>query len=187
MFLSAHEIAESREHALNNLLGLSQACIEAGQRLSQLLSSTSREAIHHGSKHWSLFGHSRQESVNQAPFTAWLENAARASRMLDSTLEIIGETHKAMIRSAENQVRVFDEIAFASINRAARSSPWEAEIALNAMKSTLQSAEQTLHGISVAAIETVDLAEREVHQAAATIAESKPAARKRSAPRQKAA
>jgi hypothetical protein len=179
MFLSAHEIAESRERALNNLLGLSAACIEAGQRLSELVSSSSREAIHHGSKHWSQFGHGQLESMTQFPATVWLEHNARASRMLDGTLEIIGETHKAMIRSAEAQVRVFDEIALASINRAARNSPWEAEIALSAMKSTLQSAEQTLHDISVAAIETIEPAEPEVDQAAENIVESKPAPRKR--------
>ncbi|MBS1140262.1 MAG: hypothetical protein H6R13_1715 [Proteobacteria bacterium] len=183
MFLSAHEIAQSREHALSNLLGLSATCIDATRRLAELLSSSSREAIHHGSKHLALFGHGQLESMTQFPATAWLENTARASRLLDSSLDILGETQKAMIRSAEAQVRVFDEMVFAVINRASKSSPWEAEIALKAMKTTLQGAEQTLHNMSDAAIETVALAEHEAHQVVETLTESKPAVRKRAAVR----
>lgn len=179
MFLSAHEIARSREHALSNFIGLSAACIEATRRFSELFSSSSREAIQHGSKHFALFGHGQLESMTQFPASAWLEHSARASRLLDSSLEILGETQKAMIRSAEAQVQVFDEMVFAVINRTSRTSPWEAAIALSAMKTTLQGAEQTLHSMSEAAIETVDLAEHEAHQVVETLAESKPTPRKR--------
>lgn len=181
MFLSAHEIARSRDRALTNLLGLSDACLEAGQRFSELFSSTGREAIHHGSKQWSLFGHGQIESMAQFPAAIWLENSARASRLLDNTLEILSETQKAMIRSAEAQVRVVDEIVFATINRATKSSPWELEIGLRAMKNSLETAEATLQDMSAAAIETVDLAEHEVHQLAKSVANTKPAARKRTA------
>lgn len=186
MFLSSQEIAQSRERALSNLLGLSAACIEASQRLTELLSSTSRDALHHGSKHLTLVGDGQGEAMPQLPATAWLENTVRARRLLDSSLEILGETQKAMIRSAEAQIRVFDEMVFASINRASRSSPWEAEIALRTMKTTLQGAEETLHTMSAAAIQTVELAEHEAHQAVEALAESEtvaskaPVARKRS-------
>lgn len=183
MFLSAHEIARSREHALSNFIGLSAACIEATRRLSELLSSTGREVIHDGGEHLASFGYGQLESMTQFPASAWRENTARASRLVDSALEILGETQKAMIRSAEAQVRVFDEMVFAVINRAAKTSPWEAEIALKSMRTTLQGAEQTLHSMSDAAIETVALAEREAHQVVETLTESKPATRKRAAVR----
>ena len=39
------------------------------------------------------------------------------------------------------------------------------------MRTTLESAERTLHGMSAAAIETVDLAENEVHEISATLTE----------------
>ena len=39
MVLTAQEIANTRNHTLNNLLGLSGACLEASQRLSQLLTA----------------------------------------------------------------------------------------------------------------------------------------------------
>jgi hypothetical protein len=179
MYLSAHEIAASREHALNNLLGLSTACFAAGQRLSEALAASSREAIHHGSKHCSLYGHGQIESLTQFPATVWLENSARTSRLLDNTLEILGETHRAMLRNAESQVRVFDQIAFATINRAVKSSPWEIAIGLQAMKTTLQAAESTLQEINAAASETVNLAGHEVYPAADGSAETRPAVRKR--------
>lgn len=181
MLLSAHEIAHSREHALNNLLGLSAACIEAGQQLSEIIAATGRDALHHGSKHWAQFGHGQIESLAQFPATAWLENSSRTSRLLDNALAILGHTHKAMIRNAEAQVRVFDELTFATINRLARSSPWEIEIGLQAMKATLQAAESGLHDISTAAIDSVELAGK--HERLDSDGESRPASRKRGAPR----
>lgn len=186
MFLSAQEVAQSRQHALNNLIGLSAACIEATRRLTELISSSSREALQQGSQHFAALGDGQIDSMVQFPASAWLGNTARASRLLDNSLEILGETQKAMIRSAEAQVRVFDEMVFAVINRATKSSPWEAEIALRAMKTTLQGAEQTLHSMSDAAIETVALAEHEAHQVVETMADSKAVTQKRSATRRSA-
>ncbi|MBP6187953.1 MAG: hypothetical protein KA435_04055 [Azonexus sp.] len=185
MFLSSHEIARSREHALNNFLGLSDACIDAGQRFSELISTNTRNAVHQGGRHFAQVGHGQLETMFQLPVTAWLESAARASRLLDGALEIASEAHKAMIRNTESQVCMIDEMAFATINRATKTSPWEAEFFLQAMKASLQNAEQALHDISDAAIETVTPAENEAHQTTEVIAPSKPAPRKRAAAQQK--
>lgn len=179
MFLSANEIAQSREHVLNNFLGLSAAYFDASLRLSELISASGREAIEHSGKHLNVLSHGSLDTAPALHTTAWLDNTARAGRVLEEALEILGETHKAMIRSAETQVCVFDEIAFASIRRATKTSPREAELALNTMKSALQSAEQTLHGMSAAAIETVELAEQESRQVVESMTEQKPAPRKR--------
>lgn len=174
MYLSAQEIANSRDHALNNLLGWSTSCLHAGHRLSELLGSASRDSVQHTSKHWSALAHGQLESLTQFPAALWLDSLARNSQLLDSIYAIIGDTHKAMIRNAEAQVRVFDEIVFASIRRAEKSSPWEAGIALGALRSTLESAEKTLQGMSTAAIQSVELAESEVHQISESISESTP-------------
>ena len=56
MFLSAHEIAHSREHALSNFLSLSATYFNASQRLSELLSTAGREAIEYGGKQLSSLG-----------------------------------------------------------------------------------------------------------------------------------
>lgn len=165
MFLSAHEIALSRERALNNMLELAAACIEAGHGLSAAVVAAGRASIEHGSRQWSLFGAARPERVAQLPAALWLDHVARAARLLDEALSILGQTQKAVIRSAETQVRILDSMAIAAIDRASKTSPWEAELGLAAMKSSLQSAEQTLHEMSEVAIETVERAESESHQA----------------------
>ncbi|WP_412478922.1 hypothetical protein [Azonexus sp. IMCC34839] len=164
MFLYVNDIAKSREHTLSNLRDFSVACFTAANRLSELLSVAGRDALLHSHKQWAIFGHDQLENATQFPAPLWLENSMRASKLLDSAFEILGETHKAMIRTAEVQVRVFDEMVFASIQHAEKSSPWEAEIALKAMRTTLETAEHTLHSVSAAAIETVELAEQESHQ-----------------------
>lgn len=172
MYLSPQQIARTREQALNNLLGLSTTCLSASQRLADLFSAASRDALHLGNKQLTQFGHGQLESLTSFPAALWLEGSARHSKLLDAACEILGEAHKSLIQSAEAQVRAFDEIVFASIARAARNSPWEGEIALAAMRTTLESAEQTLHGMSAAAVETVRLAEDEVHQISESLTEN---------------
>lgn len=172
MYLSQQQIAQTREQALNNLAGLSATCLAASQRLADLFSAAGRDALHLGSRQFAQFGHGQLESLTSFPAALWLEGSARHSKLLDAACEILGEAHKSLIQSAEAQVRVFDAIVFASIDRAARSSPWEGEVALAALRTTLASAEQTLHGVSAAAIETVQLAEDEVHQISASMTEN---------------
>ena len=75
--------------------------------------------------------------------------------VLLSGLAVCGDAQKALIHSADQQLRIIDSLAISAINRASRSSPWEAEVALQAMKSSLQAAEQAVHEISQAALDTV--------------------------------
>ena len=96
MFLSAHEIAHSREHALSNFLSLSATYFNASQRLSELLSTAGREAIEYGGKQLSSLDQSRLASPPDITSTLWIDNATRAARMLEQALEIISEVHKAM-------------------------------------------------------------------------------------------
>ncbi len=182
MLLTAQEIASSRNHTLSNLLGFSDACLEASQRLSQLLSASTREALQHGSRQWSQLGHGQWETASQFPVALWLDQSSRHGQIFDQCLEIFGAAQKQLIGSTENQVRVLDEIVFASIRHAEKSSPWEAEIALGALKTTLSAAESTLRGVSAAAIEAVGIAEQEAHQMLGSLDEHK-AARKRSTTR----
>lgn len=153
MYLTQHEIAQSRDYTLNNLLGLSAACLNAGQRLAELFSSSGRDALHSGSKHVSQFGHGQLEALTQFPATLWLEHSARTSKLLGNAYEIVGETHKMLVHSAEAQVRIFDEMAFSSLKRLEKISPREAEVALQAVRSTLETAEQAMHGVSAEVID----------------------------------
>lgn len=185
MFLTQQDISQTREHSLNNLLGLSSACLEASQHFSELFAAAGRDALYGSSKHWAGFSHGQLESLIHFPVALWLEQSTRNSKLLNAAYEILGATHKSLIQTAESQVRTFDHLVFASLNRASRSSPWEFEIALQAMKTTLKSAETTLHEMSAAAIESVELASPEAHLPKQAIASTlpppeKPLARTRS-------
>lgn len=171
MFLSQHEIAQTREHALNQLQALSSGHLETSQRIFDLFSAASRDYIHVGSKQMAQFGHGQLDQLTQYPASLWLDNLARNSRLLDAAYEIMADAQKHLIENAEAQVKVFDELVFASIKRAARNSPWEAEMAFSAMRVSLESAEQTLHGMSNAAIQTVQSSEQEIHQISECLSE----------------
>lgn len=164
MFLTAQQIAEGRDYTLNNLLGMSAACLQASQRLSELLASSSREALHAGTQHMSQIGHGQLENLTRIPATLWLEHSSRSSKLLGNAYEIVGETHKMLVHSSEAQMRVVDGIAFASIDRLSRNSPWEAMLALQTARSTLESAEQGLRGASSAVIEQIERSEQEIQQ-----------------------
>lgn len=185
MYLTPQQVAQTRDHTLSNLLGLSAACLEASRRFSELLASTGRESLHHSSRHLALFGHGQLDALSHFPATLWLEGSSRQSRMLDNAREIFGEAQKALIQTTESQVRVFDSIIFTSLGRLARNSPWEGEIALRAMRTVLETSEQSLHEISVAAVETVAPAGQEVHAITESLTEKK-TPRKIPAPRPRA-
>lgn len=179
MYLSAQELTQSRERAVNNMLGLAAACFEAAHGLSVAVAAAGRASIEQGGRQWSLFGVARADGMAQLPAVLWLDHVARAGRLFDEALSIFGATQKAIIRSAEIQVNILDSMAIAAIDRASRSSPWEAELALAAMKSSLQSAERTLHEMSAAAIETFERADSESHPAVVAPRVAKPAPRRR--------
>lgn len=159
MYLSAQEISQYRDHTLNNLLGLSSASLAASQRIGELLAGAGRDALHHGSKHLSSFGHGQVESLFQLPLSLWLDGSARGSKLLDSASSILGEAHKAMIQVVDAQTRNVD-----GIERAARSSPWEASVVLGTLRTTLEGAGKTWHNLSSAAIKATDAVQEEIHK-----------------------
>lgn len=164
MFFTAQQIAESRELSLNNLLGASTACLEAGQRLNELLANSGRDALHSGGQHHSRFGHGQGDVLLQLPATLWLEHSARLGCLLGGACEILGETHKALIQNGEAQIRALDDIAFASLDRLAWNSPQEAAAALKTVRHTLESVEQGVHSASAAALGSLELAGQEIQQ-----------------------
>jgi len=185
MYLTQQEIAQTRDYTLNNLLGLSAACLNASQRLAELFSSSGRDALYSGSKHFTQFGHGQLEALTQFPATLWLEHSARTSKLLGTAYEIVGETHKMLVHGAEVQVRVLDEVACSSLKRLEKSSPWEAEIAIHAVRSTLETAERAMHDVDAVATgdRETNLAEiqpTDENLSETTPSKSKPAARSRS-------
>ncbi len=177
MFVSAFEIAQSRQHTLNNLLGFSHTCLDAGQRWNAAFTGHLRQLLARRGECVAI--------VSPSDFTEhYRQDSAQSSALFEESLAILGDVHQAMISHAETQVRVFDEIAFALIRHAEQSSPWESILALNILKTTLTSAENTLHEMGVATSETLALAEQETQQLIETM---QPAPRKRASPRKNAA
>ena len=168
MFVSATEIAHSRQHTLNNLLSFSQVCLDAGQSLTENLGKTARQLLAQGYQPESLA-------------STWAMNAQQLGNCYRESLDILSHVHQAAIAHAEAQIRAADEMLHATIERASKQSPWEAGLALSAFKNSLNTAEQSLHEISVAAIETINQVEQESLQ---LIEKPTPATRRRS-PRQR--
>lgn len=164
MFLTAQQIAQSREQTLNNLFGLSSAFLETSQRFSELLATAGREAIAHGSKQLTNFGHGQLDSLTHFPAALWLDNSHRHGKVLDAGWAILGQAQQALLQHAEAQARIFDQMALAGIQRAERNSPWEAEIALGALRLGLETAEHTRHEISAAAVESIELSGQDAPQ-----------------------
>jgi hypothetical protein len=174
MYLTQQEIAQTRNYTLNNLLGLSAACLSASQRLAELFSSSGRDALYSGSKHFAQFGHGQLEALTQFPATLWLEHSARTSKLLGNAYEIVGETHKMLVHGAEAQVRVLDEVACSSLKRLERSSPREAEIAIQAVRSTLETAEQAMHDVNAVVIGNCEASQTELQPTDENLTENTP-------------
>lgn len=182
MYLTAQDIAASRDRTLNVMLGYSSTCLETSQRLTELLLTASRDSLQQRSRHWSQLGHGQWETACQFPATLWLETSNKNGQFLDQWMDIVGDAHKSLIRSTEAQIRALDQIIFASLRHSKAWSPWEAEIVLDAMKASLAAGESSLHSASTAALERIERAEQEGHQIAANFTE-KPVAGRRSSAR----
>lgn len=151
MLLTSHQIERSCEHSLNNVLGFSGACFDAGQRVLELLTDA------------------RSESFNRLGAGQVALESATVVRIIDRIYEIAGDTHKAMIESTEVQIGIMDMMLFAAIDRVSQGV-----LAWKAVRATVASAEQTLLGISNGGIQAVESVEQDVHQVGESLAEKKP-------------
>jgi hypothetical protein len=170
MFPTPRQTARTREQTLTNLHSFSMACLDSSQRICELLAEIGRNSLQRSSRNLDVYNPSKLGSLPEMTQTFWLENSV-SPKLVDQVYEIVADTHKAMIEAAEAQIQLFDEIAFASIDQATHYSPWEAQIGFKAMRNTLQSAEQTLHNMSTASIQTLSLTKEEMHQVAEILTE----------------
>lgn len=156
--------AGAREKALNSLFDLSATWFDAGQRLTGIYAAAGREAVHQGSRQLSGFGHGQVDSLTQFPAALWLEAGARSARLFDATLVVAGETHRALLQAAEAQVHLFDEVASSLAGQTTFGTPWESRFALAALRTTLEAAERTMHGMGTATGESLAMAGAEAHR-----------------------
>ena len=130
--------------------------------------------MHQGSRQLAGFGHGQVDSLTQFPATLWLEAGARSARLLDATLAVAGETHRALLQATEAQVCLFDEVVSSLAGQTALGTPWESRFALAALRTTLETAERTMHAMGTASAESLALAGAEAHQISEHLKENAP-------------
>lgn len=175
MYISSREVADSRDHTLHNLLAASTACVDAGERLTSLFMRAGRDAIAHSGRQLEILASGGNPLVSPADFLI-----GSPAQLFEAAFDILGTTHAVVVQAAQAQVRVCDQLFVTAIDRAAQSSPWEGEVALAVMKTTLQSTENALHSLADAVIQTVGSAENQVRQVAGRLGQdsaAKPASR----------
>jgi hypothetical protein len=172
MFMSSYKLMQTRELALNNLHGISLACLDASQRMSDLFSARSRAGLKHRSRQMEVINGVDFDPLADTIRLMSNDEKTESSQFVEQYFQILGDTHKAMIEAAEAQVRIFDEVILANISRISNFSPRETEVAFDAMRTTLEDAERTLHNMSTVAIQTVGFAEQEIHQLSDSLADS---------------
>lgn len=171
MYFAPHEVAQTREQFLNNLIATSTACIEAGERLTGLFMRSGRALVESGSEQAQKLLQGGDPLKVPAEVLGGDLKLAPA-RMFEELFDIFGDTHAALLRVAESQLRACDRLLAGALDRAARSSPWEGEVALRVMKTHLQTAENAVHSLTTASIQTVELAENQVREVAASLEEA---------------
>lgn len=156
MYLSTHDVAQSRERALNDMQEFVVACVQAGHQLTMAVASAGRDGLRLGAHSMYLGRPEQALDMAQWPVAWWLDSAARAGSLVDEAWRVFGDTQKALIRSVQQQVRIVDDLAIVAISRAYKACPEGLEPALTALHDSLQTLERALHVLSEAAIGLIE-------------------------------
>lgn len=171
MFLPPATILKSRIHLLHNFAEITSAQLDTVERVSELFADAARANLDHMGQ--------RNEQFKEAGFAPSADKSSEPKRemqialqFVDEMFKIAGDSHKALIKTTEAQIRIVDEIIFAAIARVSNFSPREIEGGFETINIALKGAEETLHEVSSAAIHTVELSEEEFHQASLMTSEA---------------
>ena len=175
MLLSAEEVSLARERMLNNMLALSVACLESARQLTVAAAAAGRSGFQLGGEHWSQLVGLRAEVAAQNSAAFVLDHVAQAGSLFEEAVLVFSETQKTVIRCSETQVRILDAMAVAAIERVRKTTPWEAELALDALSESLVTAAQAVHQLSEAAIGTVERLENGMRDAVVAKPKGRPA------------
>jgi hypothetical protein len=157
MYLSPTEISEGKQQTLVNLHLASLAVVDAGERLSGLFLKSGRSAV----------DLPQGQPVSQRWFA---QTQANALTMLGELLEIIGDTQQTIIKVAERQTKVVDDLLLTTLERASRNSPFEGVVAINVARAAIGQAENTFIDFGKASMHAVDLIEEQTRQTAEAVA-----------------
>jgi hypothetical protein len=185
MYLTPNEIREARYNSLQLFSAVSNSCLDAGNRLSELFIDNTRQALAWSGELFAKtnygFGLDGAETLTALLPSHPLSNS---SRVQNEFFGILDETYKLLVQAAEAQIRICDQLLYYAIEHGSRTSPWEGEMALNTLRATVQSAEMALHGMTDTAISSAEIAEQQVKQVAESLTPSRPV-KKAAAPRKR--
>lgn len=155
----ASTLAANRTAALEGMLAVSGILFETGERYARLVMDSSRRALELGGRQVGGSG-----GQPQAVSAQLLEHTkAESTRLLEEAYAIACDTHAALIAAGDSQVQRFDQVVRTLLQRAANWSPWEGAIAFDALRTSLDSAESTIHEMVEVATHTLEIAEKEAH------------------------
>lgn len=176
MYLTTNEIHESRYNTVRLFSDVSNVCLDGGNRLSWLFLKSTRQALAWSGEYATKIaaGYNQGDSVQQ-PSLPEIPAFANATCVQEEFCEVLIDIYKALLRAAEEQIRICDQLLLYAIKHGARTSPWEGEIALNTLRASVESAEVALHGITDMAIHNVEIVEEQGKQVTGKVAPSRPA------------
>lgn len=161
----ASTLVANRSAALEGMLAVSDILMQAGERYARLAMESGRRALELNGQQVAALG---QPTTAR---TLWLEQAkSESTRLVEEAYAIACDTHAALITASDSQVQRFDQVVRTVLQRAADWSPWEGAIAFNALRTSLDTAENTIHDMAEVATQTIEVAEKEAHLIAKALA-----------------
>lgn len=143
MYLSSSEIAQGRQHTLNNFQTASAACVSASERLAEVFVRLGRQQL-------DSLAQPQKGGVTTPP-GLWLSGFQfQSAALLGELLGIVSDTQQTVIIAAAAQTQVVDRLLVSSLERARSSSPAEVLPVLASLQQSIEQTEQHLSGWTAA-------------------------------------
>lgn len=164
MYLSPTDIQQSRLHTLDSLHSVSQAWVDAAERLSELALRAGRQALEEGRLHLEELAESRPLGVDGLSLERLNDWRSESADLVSKCFEIVGDTQQAVLQMARDQVAVFDQLLMRQMEHAEKSVDASGEAAINHMKTALRQAETAFNELADAAAHGTESVEAQVRQ-----------------------
>lgn len=163
-FLSSSSAQAARSTQLDNLQRFSQIVIDAAEKFIQLGNSLSEAILDDGSQS-SAMSFNPLSSFESSSHL-WLElSKHHLPSFITNYIHIASQAHEEMVKLAEDQIRLSQQLVVVSLDKAKASAPWEAESLLKAIKSSVNFSSDALTQVSEASIKATELIEQQVEKA----------------------
>jgi hypothetical protein len=163
-FFSSSNAQAARSTQLDNFQRFSQIVIDAAEKFFQLGNSLSEAILDDGNQSSTMVFSPLSSFENSTHL--WLElSKHHLPSFITNYLHIASQAHEEMVKLAEEQIRLSQQLVVVSLDKAKASAPWEAESLLKAMKSSVNFSSDALAQVSEASIKAAELVEQQVEKA----------------------